>query len=59
MKSPTYTPEFRAALVTYRRRRSLRISENRRWLLETDVSTIDSTLQPIWTQFSPQLKKLG
>ena len=47
MKSPTYTPEFRAALVTYRRRRSLRISENRRWLLEADVSTIDSTPQKL------------
>lgn len=27
----------------YRQRRSLRISENRRWLLETEVSIIDST----------------
>jgi len=31
------------ALATYRQRRSLRISENRLWLLETDVSTIDNT----------------
>ncbi|NGZ88608.1 hypothetical protein, partial [Duganella aceris] len=33
------------ALAMYRRRRSLRISEKKRWLLETDVSIIDSTPQ--------------
>jgi hypothetical protein len=33
------------ALAMYRQHRSQRASENRRWLLETDVSIIDSTPQ--------------
>jgi hypothetical protein len=33
------------ALATYRQHRLQRASENRRWLLETDVSIIDSTPQ--------------